>query len=148
MARIFETARPPAQIPPQPQGLGHRGHTGAINRQALQDPTGATARGLGPRLGQQRHALLKDAGLAAGVVAGEPGHSDAQPCRVTDDRKVGHPPLDVVPQPPGHPALGADRVEGDRGTEQMRELAGNRGVGDRHPQLDGAANGVGKAGWR
>jgi len=63
---------------------------------------------------------------------------------VTDLPIVGHPPLDVVSQAPRHPAPGADRVDYDRGAEQVRELVSNGGVGDAHPEFDGAADGVGK----
>ena len=58
--------------------------------------------------------------------------------------QIGHPPLDVVAQPALRPALGADRVDRDRGAEQVRELTGHGRVGDGHPEFDGAADGVGE----
>lgn len=62
---------------------------------------------------------------------------------MTDDRQIRDLPLDVIPQAPRRPALGADRIKCDRGAEQVREIVGHSGVGDRHPKLDGAADGVG-----
>lgn len=67
-----------------------------------------------------------------------------QPGGVPDDRQIGHLPLNMVPESAGSPAPSADRVQAHRGTEQVRQLAGDRGVGDGHPEFDGAADGVGK----
>jgi len=54
----------------------------------------------------------------------------------------------VVSQAPRHPALGADRVQCDRGAEQVREVVGHGGVGDGHPELDGAGRWCRRADWR
>lgn len=67
-----------------------------------------------------------------------------QPGRVTDDWQVRDLPFDMITKAAGHPALSAVRVQRDRGAEQVRELVGHGGIGDRHPELDGAADGVGK----
>jgi hypothetical protein len=74
------------QVPPQPEGLGHGGHAGAVDRQALQDPAAAAAGGLGPRLSQRRHPLLENPRLAFDVVAGETRYPHVQSGRVPDDR--------------------------------------------------------------
>jgi len=60
------------------------------------------------------------------------------------DRQIGHPTLDVVPQPARRPAVHTDWVDRDRGAEQVREFASHGGVGDGHPEFDGAADGVGE----
>ena len=108
------------QIPAQPEGLRDGGHAGAVDRQALQNPAAAPAGGLGPRLGQIRHALLENPRSALGVVAGEAWYAYVQSGGMADDRQIGHLPLDVVTQPPLRPAVGAHRVQRDRGAEQVR----------------------------
>src|SRR5699024_8690148 len=108
------------QIPAQPEGLRDGGHAGAVDRQALQNPAAAPAGGLGPRLGPIRHALLENPRSALGVVAGEAWYAYVQSGGMADDRQIGHLPLDVVTQPPLRPAVGAHRVQRDRGAEQVR----------------------------
>ena len=132
------------QIPAQAEGLGHRGHAGAVDRQALQDPAGAPAGGLSPRLGQKRHALLEDPRAAVGIAADESRYAHMQSGGMPDDGEISDLALDVVPQAPPDPALAALQVKRDRGAEQVRELPGDRDVGDGHPEFDGAADGVGK----
>lgn len=63
---------------------------------------------------------------------------------MADDRQVSYLPFHVIPQTARDPALAADRVNSGRGAEQVREIAGDRGVGDGHTELDGAADGIGK----
>lgn len=45
---------------------------------------------------------------------------------MTDDRRVGRPPLEMVAQADGDTAIAADRVE--RELEQVRQLVVDRGV--------------------
>ena len=63
---------------------------------------------------------------------------------MANDRQIGHLAHYVAPQPAVCPTLVTDRVDRNRGTEQVRELACNSGVGDRDTEFDGAADGVGK----
>ena len=60
------------QVPAQLEGLGHAGNERAVDRQTLQEPAAAAPGGLGPRLGQRRHALLEDPRRTSFVLTGEP----------------------------------------------------------------------------
>lgn len=97
------------QFSTQLVGLGHLGYAGAVERQELQDPSGAANGGLVLRLSLQRRALLEDLCLALGVTAGELWHSSMQTGGVRDIRQIGHLALNTTPEGPSIPESAQDR---------------------------------------
>lgn len=87
---------------------------------------------------------LEDLRFAGGVVADKAGKAHVQLGRVPHDRKVGEPTLNMIAETSLLTAVKAGRIGLDRGAEQVRLIIKHSGVGDRHSELDGAADGVGK----
>ena len=82
-------------------------------------------------------------GLARGAWVTYARHAHPQPRRMPHHRQIGQDPLDVITQTPSPTAFRAGRIVFDRAAVDPGQLVGDRRAGDRHPQLDGSADGVG-----
>ena len=131
-------------VPAAAELAGHRGDGGLVDRQPPQHELRAASGGRPARAGQPAAVVGEDLAVAAVVDTPVARQPDPQLERMPHDRDVGDAALDAVAVDPGHPAArAATRPVDEQVAPQHRRLAGHRGVGDPHPELDGADDRVG-----
>lgn len=131
-------------VPRQSQLTGHRGHGGALDHQPAQDIARTPARGRPARPRQCRGVVGEHFPLTGTIDTPVTGHPHPQSQPMPDHRHIGHSPdhgvaVNTIGAAPRTLPLAVI----EQSAEHHRGIAVDGGVGDRHPELDGAHDRVG-----
>ena len=131
-------------VPGPAELAGHRDDGGLVQHEPAQDEPRAAAGGRGAGPGETAGVVGEHLADTAVVDTAVARHPDPELEGMPNDRDVADPALGRVAVGPGDPAArAATRTVDKQLAPQHRRLAGDRGVGDPHPEFHGPDDRVG-----
>src|ERR1700739_1912468 len=130
-------------MPGHPEFSGDRCDGGAVDHQPPQHIPGTPTRRRGPWGGQLAKILIEYRTPALRCAAAIARYGNLQHQRVAGHRQIDQRPYHGVAVTTILAAVWTAWITHHRGTKDRRGLLIDSGVGDRHPQLDGAHDRVG-----